>query len=287
MLPADIAKRSYYYSPRNLQELFKIMKSIKNYRIYFDDLNFADIQSSYDINEKEKNIEHCIYAGFIEELLQMKRGERYFDIGSEVTINSLISKGQNALPAILINALKDCALPNVRNICTLGGVICAPEIRNNVYTVLSLLNAKVEISSSIAAGTRKTIPLQQLYKDGTLVLESGEIISRIRIPYEEYDVSVFKEIKDADKWICFYGIANTFKNSVSVCKFAIGNWGESIIKDKGIESSLIDQKIPVPEKDLEILEWQMMNLLETEYSVLSPYAQRALTNIFSDFLKKL
>lgn len=286
MALAKNSSKIYYYSPKNLQDLFRIMKSIKNYRLYFDDINFTEIRSVYGGNN-EKIIQHYIYMGFIEELLLMKRGERSFDIGAEVTVNYLIQKGQNALPELLLKALRGCALPNVRNIVTLGGIICNPDIRNNVFTVLSLLNAKLEISTSIAAGTKKVIPVQQLFKEGELVLASGEIISRIRIPYENYDVTIFKEIKDADKKICFYGIANTFKNSVSMCKFAIGNWGDSIIKDKGIESSLIDQKIPVPEKDLEVLEWQMLNMLETEYTSLSPYAQRALTNIFVDFLKKL
>ncbi len=286
MVPVKNNSKIYYYSPKNLPELFKIMKSIKNYRLYFDDINFTEIRSVY-VGDNDSIIQHYIYMGFIEELLQMKRGERYFDIGTEVTVNHLIQKGQNALPVLLLKALKGCALPNVRNIVTLGGIICKPDIRNNVFTVLSLLNAKLEISSSIAAGTKKVIPVQQFFKDGEMELASGEVISRIRIPYENYDVTIFKEIKDADKKICFYGIANTFKNSVSMCKFAIGNWGDSIIKDKGIESSLIDQKIPVSEKDLEVLERQMFNLLETEYTSLSPYAQTALTNIFVDFLKKL
>ena len=40
--------------------------------------------------------------------------------------------------------------------------------------------------------------VQQFFKDGEMELASGEVISRIRIPYENYDVTIFKEIKDAD-----------------------------------------------------------------------------------------
>ncbi|MBQ6905142.1 MAG: hypothetical protein IJQ27_03590 [Spirochaetia bacterium] len=113
------------------------------------------------------------------------------------------------------------------------------------------------------------------------------MILKIRIPYEEYDVDYFNEIQDKGTSITIVGTASTFKSSISICKFAIGNWGEEIIRETEIESGLAEQKLPIPEKIIEGWTEKFVQLFTEKYTFFSPYVQKALTNMFTEFLSRL
>ena len=280
----DNKSKLIYYTPDNVNGLLKTMNTCKSYRLCFDDLNSVDI---LDKTAQQKTLTKAIYPGYIPELSALKRSERYFEIGPELKINELLKKGATALPTILIRALTECGSPNVRNIMTIGGLICAPKIRNSVFAALSILNAKVEIISYTTANLRFLVPIQQLFKEEGLSLLPGEMIIKIRIPYEEYDVDYYNEIQDKRTVITFVGTASTFKSSISICKFAIGNWGDDIIRETEIESGLAEQKLPIPEKIIEGWKDKFMQLFTEKYTFFSPYVQKALTNMFTEFLSRL
>ena len=284
MLNGDNKSKLIYYTPDNVNGLLKTMNTCKSYRLCFDDLNSVDI---FDNTAQKTPLTKAIYPGYIPELSALKRSERYFEIGPELRINELLKKGATALPTILIRALTECGSPNVRNILTIGGLICAPKIRNSVFAALSILNAKVEIISYTTANLRFLVPIQQLFKEEGLSLLPGEMIIKIRIPYEEYDVDYYNEIQDKGTVITFVGTASTFKSSISICKFAIGNWGDDIIRETEIESGLVEQKLPIPEKIIEGWTEKFVQLFTEKYTFFSPYVQKALTNMFTEFLSRL
>ncbi len=261
--------------------LIKIMNTCKSYRLCFDDLN------SIDIITPDVPLNKAIYPGYIPELYAMKRSERYFEIGPELKINELLKKGATVLPSILIRALTECAPTNMRNILTIGGIICAPKIRNSVFAALSILNAKIETVSITSTNLRYSIAVQNLFKEGEQILNPGEMILKIRIPYEEYDVDYYNEIQDKGTLITFVGTAFTFRNNISTCKFAIGNWGDDIIRNTEIESGLVEQKLPIPEKIIEGWKDKFMQMFTEDYTFFSPYVQKALINMFTEFLNKL
>ena len=273
-----------YYTPDNLNGLLKTMNACKSYRLCFDDLNSIDI---IDRKEPDVPLTKALYPGYITELSAMKRSERFFEIGPELRINELLKKGAAVLPSILVRALTECGSPNVRNILTIGGLICAPKIRNSVQAALSILNAVVEIVSYTTASLRFMVPIPQLFRDGDLDLKPGEMILKIRIPYEEYDVDYYNEIQDKHTTITFVGTASTFKSSISTCKFAIGNWGDDIIRETEIESGLVEQKLPIPEKIIEGWTEKFSQLFTEKYTSFSPYVQKSLINMFTEFLGRL
>lgn len=273
-----------YYTPDNVTGLLKIMNTCKSYRLCFDDLNSVDI-----INKDAPDVllNKAIYPGYIPELSAMKRSERYFEIGPELKINELLKKGATALPPILIRALAECAPTNMRNILTIGGIICAPKIRNSVFAALSILNAMLEVVSYTTANLRFQVPIQQIFRNDSIDLKPGEMIIKIRIPYEEYDVDYYNEIQDKDNIITFVGTAYTFRSSISTCKFAIGNWGNDIIRETEIESGLVEQKLPIPDKIIDGWTEKFSQLFTEKYTFFSPYVQKALTNMLREFLSKL
>ena len=284
MQNANEKTKFIYYTPDNVNGLLKTMNACKSYRFCFDDLNSIDI---IDRNAPDTVLNKAIYPGYIAELSAMKRSEKFFDIGPELKINELLKKGSAVLPPVLVRALTECGSPNVRNILTIGGLICAPKIRNSIFAALSILNATVETASYTTANLRFSIPMQQLFRDGVLDLKPGEIILKIRIPYEEYDVDYYNEIQDKKTTITFVGTASTFKSSISICKFAIGNWGDDIIRETEIESGLVEQKLPMPEKIVEGWTEKFSQLFTEKYTLFSPYVQKSLINMFKEFLSKL
>ena len=284
MLNGNDKTKLIYYTPDNVNGLLKTMNTCKSYRLCFDDLHSVDI---LDESAQKTPLTKAIYPGYIADLSALKRSERFFEIGPELRINELLKKGATVLPPVLLRALTECGTPNVRNILTIGGLICAPKIRNSVFAALSILNAKVEIVSYTTANLRFLVPIQQLFKEEGLALLPGEMIVKIRIPYEEYDVDYYNEIQDKGTVITFVGTASTFKSSISICKFAIGNWGDEIIRDTEIESGLVEQKLPIPEKIIEGWTEKFVQLFTEKYTFFSPYVQKALTNMFTEFLSRL
>ena len=284
MLNGNDKTKLIYYTPDNVNGLLKTMNTCKSYRLCFDDLNSVDI---LDKSPNKTPLTKAIYPGYITDLSALKRSERFFEIGPELRINELLKKGATVLPPVLIRALTECGTPNVRNILTIGGLICAPKIRNSVFAALSILNAKAEIVSYTTANLRFLVPIQQLFKEEGLALLPGEMIVKIRIPYEEYDVDYYNEIQDKGTVITFVGTASTFKSSISICKFAIGNWGDEIIRETEIESGLVEQKLPIPEKIIEGWTEKFVQLFTEKYTFFSPYVQKALTNMFTEFLSRL
>ena len=284
MLNGDDKTKLIYYTPDNINGLLKTMNTCKSYRLCFDDLNSVDIIDKRALNTP---LTKAIYPGYITDLYALKRSERYFEIGPELRINELLKKGATVLPPILIRALTECGNPNVRNILSIAGLICAPKIRNSVFAALSILNAKIEIASYTTANLRFMVPIQQLFKEEGLALLPGEMIIKIRIPYEEYDVDYYNEIQDKKSVITFVGTASTFKSSISICKFAIGNWGDDIIRETEIESGLVEQKLPIPEKIIDGWREKFTDLFTEKYTFFSPYVQKALTNMFTEFLSRL
>lgn len=284
MLNGDDKKKLIYYTPDNVNGLIKTMNTCKSYRLCFDDLNSVDI---IDRSPLKTPLTKAIYPGYITELSALKRSERFFEIGPELRITELLKKGATVLPPILIRALTECGTPNVRNIMTIGGLICAPKIRNSVFAALSILNAKVEIISYTTANLRFLVPIQQLFKEEGLALLPGEMIIKIRIPYEEYDVDYYNEIQDKKTVITFVGTASTFRGTISVCKFAIGNWGDDIIREIEIENGLVEQKLPIPEKIIEGWSEKFASMFTEKYTSFSPYVQKSLINMFNEFLSRL
>ena len=77
------------------------------------------------------------------------------------------------------------------------------------------------------------------------------------------------------------------KSSISTCKFAIGNWGDDIIRETEIESGLVEQKLPIPEKIIEGWTEKFSQLFTEKYTSFSPYVQKSLINMFTEFLGRL
>lgn len=282
-MPANkFERKKIYYTPDSIYALLYDMHDSKSYTLCFDDINSIKICGKDNDDDAEYTV---IYPGFIKNLNNIKRNENYLEIGSETIINDILKKGRNIIPRILAKALENTGPPNLRNILTIGGLIFSPEKRNKVYTALSLLNTKIEIRSY---NSRKWLFIPQLFNHETPAIKPKEVPVKIRIPVNNYEIEYYKEISDIYQKgteLCFCGIASVSKHSITMCKFAAGNWGQDILREKEIEALLTEQKIPFSEKEKIRMVKEFAELFKKKYINFFPYEQKILINLFTDFIE--
>jgi CO/xanthine dehydrogenase FAD-binding subunit len=272
------------YEPKTMNSLLNILKKYPNVPIFSGGLE-SILMSRDKILSLPENI---IYIGKNEELQKIKRSERYLEIGACAVINTIIEKGKNILPPVFLTALKHITPPNLRNILTIGGLICSKKERNNIFTVLSILDAKVEIKS---ISSSKWINIGHLFEGNRINIEAGEILTKIRISLEEYDINIYKEIDNdftnTGGLITFSAIGTLFKSNINVIKFIFSISDTFVIRDTDVESYLSGQNIPVNKK----LSLNILNIfdenIKKKYESIVTYRRNIIVNTLKWFINEL
>ncbi len=180
----------------------------------------------------------------IEELCRIERHERYIDAGPGVTLSNLLQLGEKHLPKVLYDALLSVGNPNIRNIATLGGNILNPDHKLSLYASLLALDAKLELSTQDQS---KFVSITN-FKG----LPENCILSKIRIPINYGDVSVYKRVGPEhsidENSATFAFIANTEKNSIANISLAFA--GPFAFRSREFETSLIGKRIPLTKDDV-------------------------------------
>ena len=270
--------------PKNINELLSFKKNNPEASIFSGGTELV-------LKNKSRKIRlpaELIYTGYVEDLHKMKKTERYLEIGSAVVINRIIEKGRRFIPEILLEALESINPPNFRNIVTLGGLICRMEFRNNVYAVLSILDAKLEIRSQNSA---QWIGINQLFHENKILLSSEEVICRIRILFKDYTSTFYREVENyhlgEGKRIIFSAIMNAPKGNISYIKFVYSISSSAIIRDREIESELLGLTIPLNNKVIAMTTDHFSDRLKNKYENLSEYQKYIILNLFKWFLMEI
>ena len=230
-----------------------------------------------------------IYLKGIDELCRIHRTERYIEVGACASIGKILNIGSKVLPPILYRALKSIGTPALRNLATLGGNLCAPEQRLTAFPVLLLLDARIELRK---AGASRWIGINRFVgPDGSLAIESGEILSRIRIPLKDWNVQVFKRLSSGvshtEHSLSFCGLAENSKSVLIDFRFAFATMGKTIFRSREIEAELASRKLPLSPKDRTSVVEAFGDIIETMTLTLSRYQRRMAFNLFRWFLSQL
>jgi CO/xanthine dehydrogenase FAD-binding subunit len=229
-----------------------------------------------------------IYTGYVEDLNRMKRTERYLEIGASTVINRLIDKGKRVIPEILIKALESINPPNFRNIVTLGGLICRRDVRNSVFAVLSILDAKIELRTQ---NSSRWIGISHLFNENGIVIANDEVLCRIRILLKDYTASYYREVENfhlaEGNRIIFSALINAPKENISFIKFVFSISGSEIIRDREIESELLSLSLPLNHKIISMTISHFSDRLKSKYSHLSEYQKYIILNLFRWFLLEI
>ena len=276
---------THAYTPQNISQLLAMMKKEPAARLFAGGTYMVSRQRGKYLDLPKT----LISLKNIEELKRIGRTDRFVEIGSCVSINQIITTGKNILPAVLINALKQIGLPLVRNLATIGGNICIPERRLDSFPVLQLLNATVEIRK---AGNARWVTLTRLIdENGALLLDSGEVLTRIRIPFESWNVGEYMKLCrnpfDDENSLSFCALVKLQKNIITEFKFGYGLIGAHILRNRDLDAELAGKKVPLSAKEEKYIFDLLQKTLKKEKYALSEYRISEAVHLMKRFIHRI
>ena len=201
----------------------------------------------------------------LEELRRIHRTERYIELGSCVTLSEISRIGGRAIPPVLARAISTIASPPVRSLATLGGNICVRENHLTLFPVLLVLDARVELREN--DGSRRVPIARLLETDGELAISNTEILTRVRIPLADWNHQYHRTLlpgpESGGQSLSFCAVANTNRGILSDFRFAFGSLGKVLLRSREIEAELASRKMPLPERELEILDEVYTDYIES------------------------
>ena len=198
----------------------------------------------------------------VQELARVVRRERFLEIGAAVPLSKIVSIGSRVVPKTLYNAVFNYGYLGVRNLATLGGLICSPWDFSEILTILYALDTQLEIRSINHTGW---ILISSFKKaNGENILSENEVLTRIRIPYNNWNRS-FSRIVGMDgsstyPKAVFSGFARVEKDSIEDIRLSFGCIKNTVIRERSIEMTLQGKKLPLTEKDLSLIDNQISDL---------------------------
>ena len=274
------------FRPRTLGDLLALLSRKPDIAIYAGGTYILG-----DQNDKFVSLPKSLaYIVAIEDLSRIHRTERYFEIGACVTLSKLLQAGAKAIPSVLMLAIESIATSPVRNIVTIGGNICIPDRRLNTFPVLFLLDARVELRE---LGSARWVPISRIVgPEGNLLLAPTEVLTRIRIPLEDWTIQIYKIISAGPilgKWtISFCGLARTSRGVLTDFRFAFGSMGRIILRNREIEAEIVSRKLPLHYRDQSMICALFEESLSTEYATMISSHQRTMASkLFRFFISQL
>jgi CO/xanthine dehydrogenase FAD-binding subunit len=186
----------------------------------------------------------------LEELGRITRTERYLEIGAMVRLNEIIHLGK-IVPEVLTQCLMGIAGPQLRNIATLGGNICNPSRRFDATAPMIALDAHYELRSAqssrwISASRFSTLA-------GSSILAPRELLTRIRIPLEQWNYSLYRKFNargSGEPGDVIIFILRNQKNILEDMRVVFA--GHSVFREKNSEALLVGKKLPLDRKDAHV-----------------------------------
>jgi CO/xanthine dehydrogenase FAD-binding subunit len=232
-----------------------------------------------------------IYLGNVQELNRISRSQRYLDIGAVLDLSRILKLGRNVLPPVLFEAISGIGTPAVRNLATLGGNVCVRTGHGDCLPALSVIDAQLELRS---AGSSRWTPVSRFFADsGYPGLRTGEVLTRIRAPLEEWEFQVFRKIGDRQylgrSCLSFAGVARFPKGSIEALQFCFGGLKTPILRAPALETRLKNISLPVAAKLTESLAGELDALLagQVEEGGEGSYRKATALRLFHWFIESL
>lgn len=225
----------------------------------------------------------------VAELKKIRRTERFLEIGAGASINRILNIGQHVLPKALAKAMRLIRPSTTRNMATIGGHLCMPDFRLNLFSVMILMDVSLELKKS--GGTR-WIQINRFFnKNGEIQLKNNEILTRIRIPFGNWNRELYKKdgnpFFDTGKAISFCILADIQKGIINDYRMAIGNSGKHTVRNIELESFFIGKKLPLNSKDILIITENHEEWLKNLTLELTPFQRDRAIRFIKWILKEL
>lgn len=264
--------KTFFYA-KNLADVFYQLKTISDLSIVGGCTSFVD----RELPEKALSVRD------IAELKVIDKHERYIDLGAAVTLSEIEDLGEPNLPKPFFEAITTVANRNVRNIATLGGNVCPTGFFNTLYAPLLALDARLEFKD----GEDESYQMLTRFK----TIPDGSLLSKVRLPLEEWEVSVFRRLGPANALnglsASFVFLANSQKNQVSDLRIAFA--GAFKFRDIDLENKLIGAHLPLSPAAIAsfLLEAEEAFDTATHTERVSPILRRQFGNLVKYSLEQL
>jgi CO/xanthine dehydrogenase FAD-binding subunit len=184
----------------------------------------------------------------IEELGRMSRTERYLEIGAMVKLRDIVRLGK-IVPEALIRSLDGIAGPQLRGLATIGGNICSGGRWLDCTAPLIALDAVYELRS---AQSTRWISAARFSLPGRSALGKQELLTRVRIPLDQWDFSAYRKFGDRDsneEGGVFIFIMKNRKNVLTSLRIVFA--GDCVLRDQYNESLLTGKRLPLSYRDVQ------------------------------------
>jgi CO/xanthine dehydrogenase FAD-binding subunit len=231
------------FSPATFQELFAAWNRAPDAVPYAGGTDIIRSQGKR-IPDLPKNI---LSLERIEELRRIARTERYLELGAAVRLNEIINLGK-IVPEILTRTLEGIAGPQVRNLATIGGNLCHQIRRLDASAPMIALDAHYELRT--AQTTRWISASRFAALVGPPVLEPQELLTRIRVPLEQWNYSLYRKFKARGANESGSVIVFILKNQKDILTdLRVVYSGNIILQDRNSETLLIGKRLPLGRKE--------------------------------------
>jgi CO/xanthine dehydrogenase FAD-binding subunit len=254
------ANECQVYRPKTLHELLVVRSEFPEALLFAGGTHIMVLaEESVSVSK-----EHIIYLGDVEELKKIKRTERYLEIGATILLSRMLSIGPHVIPEGLYNALICTGNPSIRNCATFGGNICVASSYSSILTVLLAMDALVELRTLLNS---MWLPISHfISKKGKDLLDKSYILTRIRIPFGNWNYQIFRKIsrKKSQKYpsLTFCGLAKLNKGILTDIRFTFGALGSPIFSNRGFEAGFMGRKLPLKDRVRDLLASEITLILK-------------------------
>lgn len=181
-----------------------------------------------------------------EDLKKVAYGERSLDLGGGLTLNQLLMVGGTWVPPILKEASRIIGNSSLRNLATLGGNLCQPGVLGDLFPPLVLLGGQIEFRN-LRGGRWVTAASRADERD--FALAPGEILSRVRVPQEEWPLWFYQKIGNIrtpwDERLALCAVARSKNGLLEALRLAFHIPHAGLVRVRELEAELAGLSLPL------------------------------------------
>ncbi|MDR0719642.1 MAG: FAD binding domain-containing protein [Treponema sp.] len=185
----------------------------------------------------------------MDDLRKITRTERYLEIGAAVRLNDIISLGK-VVPGVLTKTLEGIADPQIRSLATIGGNLCNKSRRLDASVPMAALEARYELKT--ASESRWISASRFSARPGLPALGERELLTRIRIPLEHWNYSMYRKFKSPgvnESGGVIVLVMKIQKNILTEIRIVYSR--NIILQDRSSEALLAGKQLPLTRKAAE------------------------------------
>lgn len=241
--------------PATLSEYSQTVLRYPNAKIWAGGTAIMSKEKNYPSRETNPEV---VYLDSIEELKKISRNDRIIEIGSMVSLNSILKDHRIFIPQILTENIEAVGSPLLTGRATIGGAIASSSPMTTLPGTLITLGANAEVRTFKRKIVKsKWTPISQLVnvlKNGQISLPSRAVITRVRVLLASSDYSYFREegsyVDDIENTVAVAFTASEGQETLINPHIAITFPMQGIVYSKDLDNILMQLHFPLSGQDL-------------------------------------